>query len=211
MRHAAMATLINPYVFLLSLRNYTMTYHNVTPLEEPYCNRSPYSEQRRPASIPLDGQLNQRVQNTYFEEFKLDVALLKEALSPSAGPPDTTLAEQVFGGQARQQKIGLGHLANVLYERAVLHKKHLRDIDHRLTQCLDRLSVLKMHFPLDGGRPQQQLEKLIIELERQRHEEEIAFWKDSADIRQQLFENATTYGAARRRKDMLYDVEAEHV
>jgi hypothetical protein len=70
-------------------------------------------------------------------------------------------------------------LANVLHERAALHQKHLRDIDWRLDECKDRLSVLKMQFPLDGGRAQQHLEKLILELERQRHEEEISFWKDT--------------------------------
>ncbi len=186
-----------------------MAYEIFTPLEERYFNLSPGSDREGAGPIDLYGP--HEVQNNYFEKFHRDAALLKEALSTGAGPCDATLAEQVFGGQARQQKIGLGHLANVLYERALLHKKHLRDIDWRLNDCLDRLSVLKMQFPLGGGRPQQQLEKVVIELERQRHEEEIAFWKDSADIRQQLFENAATYGAAKRRKDMLYGVEAEHV
>ncbi len=148
---------------------------------------------------------------SYFEKFKLDAALLKEALSPSAVPRDATLAEQVFGGQARQQKIGLGHLANVLYERSLLHQRHLCDIDWRLVECQDRLSVLKMQFPLDGGRAQQHLEKLIIELEKERHDEETSFWKDSAEIRQQLFENAAIYGAAQRRQDMLYGVEAHGI
>ena len=205
-----MTTFKNPLGVLLPLNNYSMAYNNITPFEEPYGSRSRRTDQEGTSPVYLCG-LERGPENNYFEKFKLDAALLKEALSPSAGSRDATLAEQVFGGQARQQKIGLGHLANVLYERAVLHKRHLRDIDHRLTQCLDRLSVVKMHFPVDGGRPQQQLEKFVIELERQRHDEEIAFWKDSADIRQQLFENAATYAAAKHRKDMLYGVEADHV
>ena len=188
-----------------------MTYHPITPLEKLYCTHSCYGEREEaePAysyspALPLPPE-------NYFEKFKFDAALLKEALSPSAVPRDMTLAEQVFGSQARQQKIGLGHLANVLYERALLHQRHLRDIDWRLVECQDRLSVLKMHFPLDGGRPQQHLEKLILELEKQRHDEEIGFWKDSAEIRQQLFENAATYGAAKRRQDMLYGVEVHGI
>jgi hypothetical protein len=68
-----------------------------------------------------------------------------------------------------------------------------------------------MHFPLDGGRPQQHLEKLILELEKQRHDEETSFWKDSAEIRQQLFENAAIYGAAKRRQDMLCGVEGNGI
>ena len=188
-----------------------MTYDIMTPLEERYSSLSQYSDREGAAPVTLCGPLSQGVQNSHFEKFQLDAALLKEALSADSGPRDATLAERVFGSQARQQRIGLGHLANVLYERALLHKKHLRDIDWRLTDCLDRLSVLKMHFPLDGGRPQQHLEKLIIALEKQRHDEEISFWKDSTEVRQQLFDSAATYGAARRRKDMLYGVEADGI
>ena len=188
-----------------------MTYHHLTPLEDQYSNRSRYDN---PEGIelaqPCDCLLSWPPDRS-FEKFKLDAALLKEALSPSAVPRDATLAEQVFGSQARQQRIGLGHLANVLYERALLHQRHLRDIDWRLVDCQDRLSVLKMHFPMDGGRPQQHLEKLILELEKERHDEETSFWKDSAEIRQQLFENAATYGAAKHRQDMLYGVEGNGI
>jgi hypothetical protein len=209
--HPTTEKLINPLVLLLPLYNYTMTYHHLTLLEGQYSHRSQYDEPQRAVPAYPCGPLLPWPPNGYFEQFQRDAALLKEVLSPYAGPRDATLAEQVFGSQARQQRIGLGHLANVLYERALLHQKHLRDIDWRLVDCQDRLSVLKMHFPLDGGRPQQHLEKLILELEKQRHDEEIGFWKDSAEIRQQLFENAALYGAAQRRQDMLYGVEVNGI
>lgn len=188
-----------------------MSYKIITALGEPYFNRSRYCVQEGMASIYPYGQASQRARNIDLEKFTLDDALLKEALSAYTGPREATLAERVFGSQARQQRIGLSHLANILYERALLHNKRVRDIDHRLTEFLDRLSVLKMHFPLGEGRSQQQLEKLIIELERQRDEEQISFWKDSVDVRQQLFESAIAYGSATRRKDMLYRVEAGDV
>jgi hypothetical protein len=209
-RRIATEKLINPRTLLL-LENYTMTYDQITPLGELYRSHSCYGEQPGPESVHQYGSVLLCLSESYFEKFQRDAALLKEAMSPSAVPRDVTLAEQVFGSQARQQKISLGHLANVLYERALLHQRHLRDIDWRLVDCQDRLSVLKMHFPMDGGRPQQHLEKLILELEKQRHDEEIGFWKDSAEIRQQLFENAATYGAAKRRQDMLYGVEVNGI
>jgi hypothetical protein len=185
-----------------------MTYHHITPLQKRYSDRSCDDDfEGIELAQPCDCFLPWPPDRS-FEKFQFDAALLKEALSPCPSQRDGTLAEQVFGSQARQQKIGLGHLANVLYERALLHRNRLRDIDWRLVECQDRLSVLKMHFSIDGGRPQQHLEKLIIELENQRHDEETSFWKDSAEIRQQLFENAAIYGAARRRQDMLYGVEA---
>jgi hypothetical protein len=188
-----------------------MIYHHITPLDELYRTCSRYGEREWLEPGYRHGLVLPCPSETYFEKFKFDAALLRESLSLSAVPRDGTLAEQVFGGQARQQRISLAHLANVLYERARLHQRHLRDIDWRLTECQDRPSVLKMNFPLDGGRAQQHLEKLIIELEKERHDEETSFWKDSAEIRQWLFENAAIYGAAQRRQDMLYGVEAHGI
>jgi plasmid replication initiation protein len=132
---------------------------------------------------------------------------LQEALHSYVGAPAASVAEQVFGNQARQQRIALRHAANVLYERALLHRTHVKDIDRRLTEFQEKLSIIKMHFPLDGGRTQQTLEKTIIDLEKQRHDEELGFWKDSAEIRQQLFEDAATYSATQHRRDILCGVE----
>lgn len=204
-------SLKRPRAFLLPLENYTMIYHPITPLEE-RCRTDGHDRERGELEPACSyGSVLLWPPESYFEKFRFDAALLKEALSPCASPQAATLAEQVFGSQARQQRIGLGHLANVLYERALLHQKRLRDIAWRLVECQDRLSVLKMQFPLDGGRPQQHLEKLVIELEKERHEEETDFWKDSVEIRQQLFENAATYGAAKRREDVLSGVEAHGI
>ncbi len=206
-----MRTFINPPILSLLLYNYTMNYKIITALGEPHFNDSRYGADERTAPIYPCSPSSQWARSTDSEKSTLDDALLKEALSTYTGPQEATLAERVFGSQARQQRIGLRHLADVLYERALLHNKRLRDIDHRLTDFLDRLSVLKMHFPLGEGRSQQQLEKLIIELERQRDDEEVSFWKDSAEIRQQLLEGAAAYGAATRRKGMLYGVEVSDV
>jgi len=188
-----------------------MAYHDIPlPKAQYSADRQDYGREETPP-IPPYGPLLAGPRGGYFEKFRLDAALLKEALSPYAGRHDATLAEQVFGSQARQGRISLTHLANILHERALLHSNRLRDINHRLVDCQDRLSVLKMHFPMDGGKAQQHLEKVILDLESQRHEEEINFWKDSAEVREQLFENAATYGAARRRQDMVEGVEADGI
>jgi len=76
--------------------------------------------------------------------------------------------------------------------------------------CQEKLSIIKMHFSVDGGRSQQNLEKLIIDLEKQRHEEELNFWKDTTEVREKLFEQANVYSATIRRKDMLYGVEEQN-
>jgi hypothetical protein len=142
-----------------------------------------------------------------YRPFQPDALLLNSALTSYSDASAATVAEQVFGQQARQQGISLRHQANILYERTRIHKDRLREIDRRLMEFQSRLSVVKMHFPLDGGRTQQTLEKLIVDLEKQRHDEELKFWKDSSDVRQRLFDGATTYSATRHRQDLLCGVE----
>jgi plasmid replication initiation protein len=159
--------------------------------------------------VPYDSLL-QWPRNGYFDTLKPDAVLLQEALASYSGPQAATVAEQVFGNQARQQRISLKHLANILYERALLHKGHVKDIDRRLMDFQERLSIVKMHFPVDGGKTQQNLEKIIIDLEKQRHDEELGFWKDSTEVRQQLFENAATYSATQHRRQILCGVEGEY-
>ena len=182
-----------------------MAYYTPAQVAESYLYPSPYAS-NQPERQPYDSLL-QWPRNGYFDRFKPDAALLQEALTAYGGLPAATVADQVFGNQARQQRIALRHSANILYERALLHRNLIKDIDRRLMEFHARLSVIKMHFPLDGGRTQQSLEKLIIELEKQHHEEDLAFWKDSAEIRKDLFADASTYGATQHRREILGGVE----
>jgi hypothetical protein len=185
-----------------------MTYDNIAQLRELYFEHSRYSGSK--LEDFFNDSLLQWPSRGYFDRFKPDAALLREALASYPSQETFTVAEQVFGSQARQQRISLKHLANILYERALLHKSHVKDIDRRLMDFQERLSIVRMHFPLDGGRTQQNLEKIIIDLEKQRHDEELGFWKDSTEVREKLFENVFAYGAIQRRQNMLSSVEGEN-
>jgi len=182
-----------------------MAYNRTAEMRELYLQKSPYSVDSREYS--RYDSLFQWPSNGYFDKFRSDAALLKQALTSYANIDASTVAAQVFGNQARGQRIGLLHKSNILYERAFLHSRHLKEIDRCLMNCYERLSILKMHFPLDGGRTQQNLEKTVLQLEQERRTEEINFWKDSAEIREKLFEDACTYSATRRRENMLLSVE----
>lgn len=184
-----------------------MMYNRTAELRELYFQQSRYSVKKAKPDYP---PLLQWPSHGYFERLKPDAALLKEALHSYISPGTPTVAEQVFGNQARQQKLGLKHLANILYERAILHSKHLKEISRHLMGCHEKLSILKMHFPIDAGRTQQNLERLVLQLEQERRTEEINFWKDTTEIREKLFEDAGEYSATKRRQDMLYGVEREN-
>jgi hypothetical protein len=183
-----------------------MVYDMITTAGESGLYSSPYSGNRpcQPYAPPLPWP-----GEGYGSRFIPDAALLHYALNSYCDQSASTIAEQVFGHQTRQQGISLRHQANILYERSLIHKARLKEIDRRLMEFQSKLSIVKMHFPLDGGRNQQSLEKLIVDLEKQRHDEELKFWKDSTDVRQKLFDGATTYSAIRHRQDLLCGVEGD--
>jgi len=182
-----------------------MVYNTTAELRESYFQESRYSTDKSEVA-PYDSIL-QWPSNGYFDKFKTDAALLKQILTSYVNPQASTVASQVFGNQAKEQRIDLQHKSNVLYERAFLHSRHLKEIDRRLMNCHEKLSVLKMHFPIDGGRTQQNLERMVLELEKQRRTEELDFWKDTAEIREKLFEDAGAYSTTKRRENMLVGVE----
>jgi hypothetical protein len=183
-----------------------MAYDTITTAGESDLDSSGYSLS---GSNPSYGPLLPWAAGSYSRPFTADAILLRGAIASYSNPTESTVAEQVFGQQARQQGISLRHQANILYERALIHRARLREIDRRLMEFQSKLSIVKMHFPLDGGRTQQSLEKLIVDLEKQRHDEELKFWKDSADVRQKLFDGATVYSATRHRRDLLCGVEGD--
>ena len=182
-----------------------MIYDRIAESSELYPHDNGYAA-IPPEKGPYDSLL-QWPANGYFDKFKSDAALLKQALTSYVNPQASTVSEQIFGSQAWRQKIGLKHQVNVLYERARLNAKHLKEIDRKLMNCHEKLSILKMHFPIDGGRTQQGLERMVLELEQERRTEEVNFWKDTAEIRGTLFEDAGAYSATKRREQMLVGVE----
>jgi hypothetical protein len=184
-----------------------MVYNRNAELKELYPQHSWYTEEK--TEVSSGDSLLQWPSNNYFNPFRWDAALLKQALIPYAITNASTVASQIFGAQAREQKIGLQHKSNILYERAFLSAKHLKEIDRRLMNCHEKLSILKMHFPIDAGRTQQNLEKMVLELEKERRTEEINFWKDTSEVREKLFEDAGAYSATKRREKMLAGVEGK--
>jgi len=145
-----------------------------------------------------------------FEGIQKDAATLAEMLAPVSLPGEyQSIAEQVFGSQARQQRLSMKHLANLLEERVRLHQRHLKDIAHRDIHIQERLFGAQLHWKLDNGRRATNLEKILVELDKDKRQEELAFWKDTAELRTKMFELAGEYGALQHRLSLLEDVEYE--
>ncbi len=137
------------------------------------------------------------------------LSLLEEALHPPQ-PDYATLADQVFGSQARRERLSLQQLTHLLYDRGLLHKKHLCDIDHRHMDCQERLFIARELSPNADSRQQASLERLLVQLEKDKRDEELGFWKDTLTLRQELLEKAGEYRATRDRWQHLGSLEVNY-
>lgn len=136
-----------------------------------------------------------------------DAMTLARFLSPVPLPPEASVAAVVFGAQARRLTLSLEHAANLLYERTLLHERLLADIGHRHLQVHDQLYGARLQGKLDDFRRADRLEGMLLQLDEQRRKEELAFWKDTAEVREALFEQAGEYGALRHRTALLEGLE----
>ena len=164
---------------------------------------SSYDQTSAPAeSLPFHIEINR----TYENDMKLDIDLLRTSLLEKKVNYDS-VAGQVFGGLQRQEYDNLRHRANLMQERIKLHHRHLDDIDSRHLQIQEMLFGVKLHQTPDTIKRQSTLEGQLLQLESQRREEELSFWKDTVELREKLFEGASDYTANKQRYDMFSEVE----
>jgi hypothetical protein len=141
----------------------------------------------------------------YQSTFDREKEVLSQALS-ELEVKAVSLADQVFGNQARQQKLQVMHDGSLIVARYELHKRHIRDIQHRLSELQGEISVQRM---LNPTMPPKDLEKLLVNLEAEKRDEETAFWKDTVKLRQEMFTGVREYQAMKHRTDILKSLEVE--
>ena len=176
-------------------------------LRKLYFEQSQYSSQQKQ---PEYQSLLQWPEKGYFEKFKLDAKLLQKALSPLEKSTNYSIADQVFGNQKESEYLGLKHLANLFYERCKLHKQHITEIDRSHINVQESLFGVKINNFPDRAKRLSNLEGQLLQLESQRRDEQLAFWKDTVDLREKLFEGAATYKDAKHRYSIFSDVEEEY-
>ena len=180
----------------------TKTYE----LRNLYLQQSQYSAE---VTEPQYQQLLQWPDKGYFEKFRPDSDLLQEALLRTF-PTSSTVADQVFGNQKHQGYLDLKHSANLFYERCRLHKQHIEEIDRRHVDIQEKKFGVEINHGPDRAKRLSNLEGQLLQLEQQRRDEELAFWKDTVELRQRLFEGAAVYKDARHRFSLFSDVEGQY-
>ena len=185
-----------------------MTMPNKTyELRKLYLEQSQYSAK---PTKPVYPSLLQWPEKGYFEKFKLDADLLQKAISPLTKSTTGSIADQVFGNQKQSEYLGLKHVANLFYERCKLHKQHIKEIDSTHITVQEKLFGVKINNSPDKAKRLSNLEGQLLQLESQRRDEELVFWKDTVDLREKLFEGAATYKDANHRYSIFSDVEEKY-
>jgi hypothetical protein len=184
-----------------------MAYNTTAELTEWYFQQSHDSD--KPPKYVFHDSLLQWPSNSYFNKFLPDSILLEKSLS-TIEKPSNSIAEQVFGNLKDQGYIGLKHLTNLFYERAKLHQQHTHDIDHSHMQIQDLKFCVEINKFPDNAKRLSNLEGQLLQLEQQRRDEELAFWKDTAELRDRIFEKADSYRAAKHRYSVFAGVEGQY-
>jgi hypothetical protein len=108
------------------------------------------------------------------------------------------LVSMVFANQTVAHEIGSRHLADLIAERRQLADKHLRDLQWRLDALLERRPLRAPHLSISRQQEKlgNELERQVLDLERQKRDIQITLWRDTLELRRALLterqENAET-------------------
>ena len=100
-----------------------------------------------------------------------------------------------------------------LYERQKIHEHAIKSIDYDTVKCDSEILQLKQLMCWNAFNPlselskkQQNLEKEVMGLERQRRDEYASLWKDKVLLRKELVELAGAHAGAKARESILGEV-----
>ena len=113
------------------------------------------------------------------------------------------LVSTVFGNQAAEHAVNSTHVANLIQERREMAQKHLADIKFRLDDLITDRSILRMLNSPESERRWINVDRQILDLEKQQREIQTRLWKDTLDLQDRLLEERSEYMATRRRSQFL--------
>ena len=133
---------------------------------------------------------------------RLDETLGHADRYAQADPAD--LVSLVFANRASQHELTSRQAASLIHERAQLAQRHLADIQRRLDELAERRPLRRAYGAVGfRDRIEAELERQILDLEKQRRDVQITLWRDTLDLRKDLVTERGEYQATRRRMDFL--------
>jgi hypothetical protein len=174
-------------------------------IRELYLQQSPPYQQNQIKTYSAGNIINWPADG-YFNQFKPDCRLLEDSLKPQT-EENSNIADKIFGDQKKRHHLNLRHSGNLFYERCKLHNNHIKEIDNTMTDISGKLFSAGLGNLPDNQKRLSTLENQMLQLEHQRREEQLSFWKDTVDLRKDLFETAAEYKTADNRYRLLSGME----
>ena len=136
----------------------------------------------------------------YLHELDETIESASRSASPSA--PDD-IAGQVFGNQLAQQAARSYQLAHLVTERRRLGYQHLRDINEHIHKLGYRVPPRPRGPGAYATGQISEVERQIMDLERQQRQVQRQLWRDLLDNRQHLAEARRDYHTVKARVNYL--------
>ncbi|MBI1826579.1 MAG: hypothetical protein HY287_06260 [Planctomycetes bacterium] len=115
------------------------------------------------------------------------------------------VVSMVFANRMLGHELSCRQFAELIEERRAMHRKHLSDVARRLEELLERKPW--------RGRPNSSLdtevtdvERQILDLEKQKRALEVALWRDTQELRSTLLEERREQEGMKRRLGYLAGV-----
>jgi len=146
-----------------------------------------------------DESSNYQPASAYLQQFDRILEDIRQPYDQQA----FDIASAVFANQAAEHAMSSYHLASLIQQRRAMADKHLADIKFRLNDLLEDRSITKMlHFPIDGKKLVD-IERQILDLEKQQRDIQSRLWKDTLELQTKLLQERSEYLATKRRSRFL--------
>ena len=131
-----------------------------------------------------------------------ETARLLKRMGAESGP-QRTLSDRVFGGQIRRGKVSIENSDRLIAQREELLKRAIREIDARHNDVFNRWCCARRPYSGLTSQEINRIEKTLLDLESDRRDAYLQFWKDVATEQKELLEIAAEYLAAKDRASLL--------
>ncbi len=138
---------------------------------------------------------------------KIDTELRQTQQAVAGNAAATDLVSLVFTNQALTHAFKSKHMAQLLTERKTLAQKHLADVQWRLEELLEKRPLRLPYSAIGSGtsrdRTEQEVQRQILDLERQKRDIELMLWRDTLELRREVVDERREYKATRDRISFL--------
>lgn len=128
---------------------------------------------------------------------------LRAAQARTAPSDRNDLVSFVFGNQDLEHELASRQLAYVVEERRALTWRHLRNVQWRLDELMERKPLRSRALGAYDDASLTEVERQIHQLEREKRALELDLWRDTHELRTKLVKERQEREATRRRMGCL--------